>query len=168
MAKNYYEDEPTLSEKINLIFDTIEKGDKKKIKKLKLMGKAKTRKGKIKKGYIGIIKVDQNRNISGEKVQIEGSAFTQKDGLTHATDGQEIYWWEGKFPIIIQPSWKNNPVNIEKAYSEIKNETYGQPYIKAKMLRDVIVQKKKTMSLMWIIGLIVVGYLIYSQFFGGG
>lgn len=161
-------EELTLSEKVNKLFEVIEEGDKKAIKKLKLKGKAKVKKGKLKKGWIGILRVDRNGNISGEKAPIEGNAFTQKDQLTHATEGGEILWWEGKFPVIIQPTWKNNPVNIEEAYEDKKNETYGQLYIKAKMLKDVIKPKRQGSTIWWIIGLVIVVYFVYSKFLGGG
>lgn len=132
--------------------EDVESGKKKKRKKkLKIPRKAKVRRGKLKKGYIGVLKIDENKNLSGEKVKIEGSAFQTKDELYHATDGSELFFWEGKYPILIQPTWSNNPMGINPKNE--KNETYGQPYIKAKMHHDAIKDKKKKGGniIIWII-----------------
>jgi len=145
----------------------IESGDI-KIKKLKIPRKAKVKKRKLKKGYIGIITIDENGNIHGEKQKVTGSSFKTKDGFYHATDRREILFWDGKFPVVIQPSWRNNPIMFDQ--EENKNETYGQPYIKAKMLRDTIKVKSGGGSIIiWILlaGAAIFGlnYLLGGKFF---
>lgn len=142
-----------------------------KKKKIKVPRKAKVKKRKLKKGYIGILYVDENGNISGEKQKIEGSSFKDKKGLYHATEGEEILYFDGKFPVIIQPSWSNNPINIRDLKS--KNETYGQPYIMAKMLKDTIKSKSKGGNIIiWIIiaAAVILGinYFAGGSLFGGG
>jgi len=139
-----------------------------KTKRIKLPRKARVKKRNLKKGYIGILRIDENRNITAEKQKVIGSSFRTKDGLYHATDGREIFFWEGKFPVIIQPSWKNNPLIIDS--KEEKNETYGQPYIKAKLLRDVIKVKSTGGSIIiWILlgvaALVGVNYLMGGNMF---
>jgi len=55
-----------------------------------------------------------------------------------------------KFPIIIQPTWRANPLKVGKDIPE-QNETYGQKYIKARMLADIIKVKSKGGSIIiWI------------------
>jgi len=121
-----------------------------KPKKLRLPKRAKVRRRKLKRGYIGILKIDENRNITANKQRLNGSSYKDKDGLYHTTDGREILFWEGKFPVLIQPSWKNNPLNLNPVTE--KNETYGQPYIKAKMLADTIKVKTKGGSvIIWVL-----------------
>jgi hypothetical protein len=140
-----------------------------KVKKLKIPKKAKVNGIKLKKGYIGILKIDENKVISGEKQRIYGSSYKDKEGLYHSTDGREILFWEGKFPILIQPSWKNNPINLSPI--EDKNETYGQPYIKAKMLADSIKVKSNSGGgiIIWILiaGAVLFGinYLMGGKIF---
>jgi len=139
-----------------------------KTKKLKLPRKVRVKKRNLKKGYIGILKIDENRNITAEKQKVVGSSFRTKDGLYHATDGREIFFWEGKFPVILQPSWKNNPLMIDQKTE--KNETYGQPYIKAKLLRDVIKVKSTGGSMIiWILlgvaALVGINYLMGGNMF---
>jgi hypothetical protein len=132
---------------------------------LRLPSKAKVRGSKLKKGYIGIIKVDENRNLSGEKQMISGSAFQTKDGIYHATDAREIFFWEGRYPVIIQPSWKTNPLQIDPR--EERNETYGDKYKMAKMLKDTITAKKKGGSIIiWI--LVGVAVLVGINYITGG
>ncbi len=135
-------------------------------RKLRIPRKAKVRRTWVKKGYIGILKIDENRNITGEKQRVSGSAFRTSDNLYHATNGKELFFWEGKYPIVIQPSWKNNPIQVDE--SEEKNETYGQPYIKARILQDTIkVKPKKGGSIIiWII-IAAVAFFVINHLTGG-
>jgi len=151
-----------LTDKVDLMYkDYADKNTK----KLKMPRKAKVSKSKFKKGWIGIIKVDENGNISGTKKKIIDSTFDLEDTY-HATNGKEILLWEGKFPVVIQPSWKTNPLQVRKD-TDI-NETYGKKYIMARMHLDTIKQKSKQMgSIAMIIGLAIAAYVAYSLFTGG-
>lgn len=157
----------SLKEKVDTIFDSLntdKKSKKNQIKKMKLPRKAKVRKSKLKKGFVGILRVDENGNITGEKQRMIGSAYRSKEGTYHASDGREILFWEGKFPILIQQSWRQNPIRIRKEEKD-KNETYGQPYIMARMLGDTIkVKQKPTNILIWVLILGAVAFAA-SQFF---
>jgi hypothetical protein len=136
-----------------------------KTKNIKIPRKAKVRKRKLKKGWIGILRVDENRNITAEKQKVIGSCFKDKEGIYHSTDGREILFWQGKFPIIIQPSWKLNPLKIIP--EEEKNETYGQKYTMAKMLSDTIKVKSKGGNI--IIWIIAIGAALFGiNYFMGG
>lgn len=138
---------------------------KTKKRESKIPRKAKVTKRKLKKGWIGILKIDENRNVSMEKQRVSGFAYLTKDGLYHTTDGREILFWNGRFPVVIQPSWKNNPIKL--APETEQNETYGQPYIKAKMLADTIKVKKKGGNIIiWI--LIGAAVLFGINYFAGG
>lgn len=136
-----------------------------KVKKLKPPRKAKVKGRNLKKGYIGILKVDENGNLTGEKQRITGSSYKDSEGYYHSTDGKELLFWQGKFPVLIQPSWKNNPLDLRK---DSKNETYGQPYIKAKILADTIKVKSKAGGgiILWI--LLGVGALVGLNYIMGG
>jgi len=131
-----------------------------KTKKLRFPRKAKVKKRKLKKGWIGILKIDENGNFSGEKQRIEGSTYQLKDGSYHALDGSEIGFWNGKFPVVVQQSWKLNPLKIKKSDNEA-NEIYGQKYIKARMLGDIIkIKKGGGKSIVIIIIIIAIGYFV--------
>ena len=108
-----------------------------KRRKIKIPGKAKVRKGKLKKGWIGIIKIDENGNISGEKQKLEDSTIRLKDKTYHSVGGDEIGMWNGKYPVTILKTWKKNPIKVKREEGE-KNETHGQKYIMARMLGETI------------------------------
>jgi hypothetical protein len=140
-----------------------------KSKKLRIPKRAKVKGRKLKKGYIGILKIDENRNISAEKQKISGSAYRDKDGIYHATDGREILFWMGKFPVIIQGSWKTNPFKFNPESEN--NETYGDTYKMAKMLKDTIKVKSKAGGsiIIWILlagaALFGINYLMGGKIF---
>lgn len=134
-------------------------------KKIKIPRKAKVTKRKLKKGWIGILRVDENRNITGEKQRLSGSAYMTKDGHYHASDGREILFFEGKFPVVIQPSWRNNPLPLDPKNE--KNETYGDKYKMAKMLADTIKVKAKGGNIIiWI--LVAAAALFGINYIAGG
>ncbi len=112
-----------------------------KTREVRMPRKGKVKGRKLKQCYLGIMRVDENRNATFEKQKILGSAFKDSNGIYHASDGREILFFQGKFPFIIQPSWKTNPINITPETD--KNETYGDKYKMAKMLADTIKVKGK-------------------------
>ena len=134
---------------------------KKIAREVKLPNKAKVKKAKLKKGWIGILKIDENKNISMEKQQIEDSTLRTKDGTYHSISGEEILKWNGKFPVIIQATTKISP------YLSNLNQTIGQKYIMARMLKDAIKVKSKAGNfIIWVIVAIIVvigiSYLLKS------
>jgi len=150
--------------KVDEIYDALKDIKKKKIK---LPRRAKVNKRKLKKGFVGVIYIDENGNIWGEKEKVDGGCMKEKKAIRyHATDGREILFWDGKFPVVIQPTWKKNPLNVRNDIEN--NQTYGQKYIMARMLADVIkIKNKGGFSIAIIIALIVGGYILYTMFTGG-
>jgi hypothetical protein len=162
------EDNISLKNKIDTIFNQISENNGKPIKtrQMKIPRRAKVRRGRIKKRWVGIIKISENGNISGEKSKIEGGAFTlKKEGSYHATDGREIRYWNGKFPVLFQPTWRLNPINFSEELS-MNNETYGQKYIMAKMLKNTIKSKGKGFGsiIIWIIVAVGAFFLVKYLF----
>jgi len=160
--------EMNLTEKVDKICDLLE-NDPKKVKKIKIPRKAKVSKRKIKKGWLGVLKIHENRNITAEKIKIEGGAFNTSDGTYHASDGSEIFFFEGKFPVLIQPTWKKNPLKIDM--NNEKNETYGQHHIMTLMLNNQIDIKKKSLAgnpLVWIVVAGIAFFIIKSIIEKGG
>ncbi|HDK27245.1 MAG TPA: hypothetical protein ENG48_09220 [Candidatus Atribacteria bacterium] len=163
MEKVEFKDLST-KDKIDELYEVLKDTKKQKIK---LPRKARVSGRKQKQGYIGILYIDENGNIYGEKQKLDGSVFKENKAIRyHATNGKEILFWEGKFPVVLQPRWKINPLEIRK--DKEKNETYGQPYIMARMLKDMIVLKKKGgLGILAIVGIIIGGYIVYKSIFGG-
>jgi len=163
------EKEPTLKEKINKIYSVLgENKEKQKRKeepkKLKLPRKARVGKLRKKKGYCGILFLNENKIIQGQKVKLEGGTYRTKDDNYHVTNGSELISWEGKFPILWQRHDKLNPSNILS--KEGDNEVYGQNLIMLRMKKDLVKEKKKGgMSMLYIILLLVGGYFVIKMFF---
>jgi len=156
--------EPNMKEMMEEMYYNMQESSKKKIK---IPRKAKVSKGQMKKGWIGTIYIDENGNIRGDKTKLSGNVTREKKDIKyHATTGEEILMWEGKYPVTLQPTWRVNPINVKKI--DDKNETYGQQYIMARMLADVIkIKKGGGMSILLLVGLAVAGYIGYTFITGG-
>lgn len=159
------EDKIPLNARLDRMEQLLSQNFAEKPKKIKIPMKARVRRGKIKQGWIGILRVDENGNISGEKQKIEDTTIRLKDGTYHTTDGREILFWNGKFPIIIQPTWKLNPIKLRKEEGE-NNQTYGQKYIMARMLKDAIILKKKAGNIIIWIAIIAAALFGINYFMG--
>lgn len=160
------EQKQSLSETLGEIKNLLQEKDNKKTRELKLPRKSRVRGKKLKNNWLGILRIDDNLNISGEKQQIEDRTYKLKDGTYHATDGREIMFWQGKFPLVIQPTWKLNPLDMRSLIEGKVNETYGQKYVLARMLKDVIKIKKAVGNvILW--GALVIGGLVAANYFLG-
>ena len=168
------EEEKTLIEKANAgyeiakLFEGLNEKEKEKIfKKLKLPRKAKVSKLKRKKGWIGILFVNPNKVISGQKAKLENGTYRTKDDYIRVTNGSEIAWWDGKYPFIWQRYDKLNPTNLFPKEGD-KDEMYGQDLVKLRYKKDLIQEKKKGgMSILWIIIILVGGYFLIKSLFPG-
>jgi len=159
--------EKNLVEKVEEIYENLNSPNKKDRKKaMKIMRKAKVSRSKLKKGYIGVIKIEENGNASGEKSKIENFVYKLKKGDYHVSDGGEKLWWNGKHPFLIQPTWKLSPLDLRKKPEE-KNETQGQKLVLATMKKDLITKKGTGNSIIWIVLLIVAAVIGYSLIKGG-
>lgn len=153
----------SLKDKVEKLYE--DKYFDQKTKQLKVIRKAKVSGRKAKKGWMGVLKIDENNNITGEKIRIDDSVFVTRDGKYHATKhGEEVLMWDGKFPVLIQQSWKETPLNLKKRTTD-NDETYGQKYIMARMLNDTIKVKNKMGGsiILWIV--LGVGVLFAINYF---
>lgn len=153
------EDTITLKQKVDELYD---ENQQKKTKKFKVPRKGKVSKRQQKKGFTTIMRIDNNGNVDFEKKQIDGATYRLSTREYHATNEADILSYKGK-PFIIQPTKKLNPYNPLSG----KNETYGQPYIMARMLGDTIkVKSAKGNILIWIL---IVGAVLFGiNYFMGG
>lgn len=153
----------SLKEKVDLLFE--EKKTKNKSRKMRIPRRAKVRRSAIKKGWIGIIRIDENANLTGEKQRLEDSTVRLKDKTYHSANGSEMGFWEGKYPVILQQTWRKNPIKIRQG--DDVNETYGQKYIMARMLGDTIkVLKQGAKGLIWVVGIGIAAYVGYMLITG--
>lgn len=162
--ENINEKPMPLKKKVDLLLDEREKTLKKK--NMKIPRRAKVSRGRLKKGYIGVIKIGENGNISGEKQILEDSTIRLQDKTYHAIKGNEIGMWEGKYPVVVLATWKKNPIDLKRQKDE-KNETHGQKYIMARMLGDTIKVKSAggAKGLIYVLiaaAVIYGGYMIFT------
>lgn len=129
--------------------------EKEKPKEWKLPFFSRLSKTNLKKSYITVCIINDNRALDFKKVPVIDGVIELEDTL-HALNEYSIYTYNGK-PFIFQPKKKLNPYD----FLDKKNETYGQKYILARMERGKI-ENKKQIPIQWILGgLAVVGIAIY-------
>lgn len=156
------EPEKTLPQKIDEIHTLLLPKDdgkkKKKVKEFKIPAKGRVSKSKAAKGFVTIMKIEENRNVAFEKQKLDMEVTQTKDGIYHASDGREVLFYKGK-PLILQPSWTQNPFHpFDKT-----NNVYGQKPILARMQSSVYTGEKKKGGfggIVWILAIVVGGYLL--------
>lgn len=157
------EEQKPIRQEINELKEMMNPKGKVKTKKLR-MNKMKVKGARLKKGWIGVLRIGENKNATPEKCQIEDSTYRTSDGTYHALDGSEILFLNGKTktPFVIQPEVKLNPFQIEGL-----NETRGQKMVQARILKDTIKIKKAGGGKGWIIIIVVgvIGFILAKYVF---
>jgi hypothetical protein len=153
------EENLNLTQKVDTLYKLAKEG---KLKKLKLPRRAKVSKRKIKKGYIGIIRIDENGNFTGERQQVVDSTYKVKSGVFHALEGDEIGFWNGRYPVVFQPSWRNSPLKLRQI-AEPVNETNIQKYIFNRMQTDAIKTKRSFGWIIWVV--IIIAIVVAISYF---
>lgn len=148
-----------LKELVNGTAD-IKKG--KKIKPFKIPFKARVNKSKLQQGYLTVAVINDNMSVDFRREPIKDGTI-KLDDTFHAVEDFDIFNYKGK-PFIFQAKSKLNPYNPLKG----DNETYGQPYVMARMEGDKLTTKKKIGLGISIGMLIIVGVIVYALFTGGG
>lgn len=163
-------DETTLKDDIHKINENFEKllasG---KVKGFRLPSSGKLNNAKLKKNYITVISIGNNRELKFSKVPIEdGTVVMDKIPKLATTDYMLTY--KGK-PVVILPEWSVKPFSPSENYSEtVKNQmdTAGHALLLSKYESGKVEEKKKMGGNWWIfpliIGIIVIGYLVFTQF----
>lgn len=115
--------------------------------------------GKIKKGYVTIVTIQDNHAVDFTKEQIiDGTIKLSKGDLSiHSLDPKDIFFYKNK-PLIFQPKKSLNPYNPLKG----EHETYGQKYVMARMEGDKLSLKKSIGWMGSIIGIVILGIIAYA------
>jgi len=150
----------------------LDEGNKKKPqrKKFNLPAKAKVGTAKLKKGYVTVETIGENKEIKFVKEPIIDGTIKLGDTF-HAVNDLDVFTYKGK-PFVHQPKTKINPWNPLSAFLDSertfegkilnKNEIYGQKYIMASMKSDAIRSRKKVGSWIWLILVGIAGVVIYA------
>jgi len=153
-------EERTLKDELRELNENL-KNQKPKKKEFKIPFSSRISKSKLRQGYVTIIEIGENKNISFTKEPIIDGTIKLKDTF-HTLTANDIFFYKGK-PMVIQAKGKINPHNPLDG----DNETYGQKYIIARMEGDKIITKKSMGWGMGIGGLVLLGIIIYALVGGG-
>lgn len=159
----YEEERKSVREELSEIKDILESNKKKKPKKFRLPFKARVNKSKLRKGYITVETMNENKNIEFSREPIIDGTIKLGDTF-HAVEEHDIFFYKGK-PFIHLAKNKLNPWNPLSS----GNETYGQKYIMGRMKTDVIMPKKTAIKGVVVIGILIaiaVGYYVVTGGFG--
>jgi len=137
--------------------------EKPRVKNLRLPWSAKVGNGKAKKGWVGVLKINENGVIDPKKFEISEQTI-DVDGLPRLATSEYVLKWKVGFktyPIIIQPSWSLEPFSPKKNLQEsLQNGTNvnGWKIIYNKMKSSAVEVKKKSMPswIIWIIGIVII------------
>lgn len=154
------EDKKSLTERIEALESLETKANPPK--KFRMPYRGKVGKAKMKKGYITVVTINDNKSVDFTKDRIiDGTIKLQGGDLSfHAVDPEDVFTYKGK-PLIFQAKRKLNPYNPLSG----KHETYGQKYVMARMEGDKISMKKSIGWIGWVLGIIilaVIGYAVLS------
>lgn len=161
-------EEPSLKDSIKRIEGAlIKREEEEKTKEISFWSKWKfwqnVSKGQIKKNWVQIIYLSDNKNIKILKTPIDENVI-MIDNIPHTVDVSDVFLHKGK-PTIIQPSWSIKPLSLTQNMKETKdagNTTLGWEYIMNYLKKTEIKSTKNMGAMIWIIvGLIALGAIYY-------
>jgi len=150
-----------LKEEIKELKEIVRGDEKKKKKKFRIPFMARLGKKAVRKGYVTVAIIRENKNIDFIKEPIVDSTIKLDGDSFHALKDEDVFFYKNK-PFIFQAKSRLNPYNPLQG----KNETYGQKYIMARMEGDKIVTKKKLGLGISIGALIVIAVIAYALIAG--
>lgn len=139
-----------------------------KEKKFKLPWRAKIGNRKAQKGWVGVIKINENGVITPSKQQIQNQCIMIDDVPRLATGEHVLKWKIGMktYPVIIQPSWSVEPLTVKSMFKEsTENGTnkVGLRILLEGMKSNLLENKKKGIPLwVWIIGGLIIAGAVYA------
>lgn len=160
-----------LNDKIKEEVVKVLEENKVKEKKWKFPFGKKVGKGQKKKGYVTTLILNENGQYEFKKYQIKDQIIVHDVIPRLATTGHVMFDKKGN-PLIILPNWSIEPFSTYKHYEEsLTNGTNKNGYklLMNYMLANKTDAKKEMGGIWkWIIGLLVVGVIVYAFATGGG
>ena len=155
-----------LKEIKELLVETKEKKEKKF--RLPFTKKVSPRSGS--KGYITLLKINENGFIDIKKEKIEDQTI-MVDGIPRLAPPNVVLHWK-KNPILILPSWSVKPFSPADNYEESEKEkmnTKGYKILLDKMKKETVGSKPQMGNMIkWILGLGLLAIIIYAFVTSGG
>ena len=125
----------------------------KKVKSWKLPFSGRLGKAQLKKNFVTVMYIKDNKSVDFIKVPIDQETVTI-DGLPRASSADYVLSYKGK-PMIIQPSWSVAPFAPKESIVETEAQglsSKARKLVFAKMKNDIIIPPKKGGGMMiWII-----------------
>jgi len=155
--------------------------DKDKPKKLRLPFRGKSGRGKQKRNYVGILKINENGVISPSKQEIKEQTVVV-DGIPRLATTDFLLRWNTlrkQYPIMILPSWSVKPLTTQELFSFDPKKNYeesmengsnikGYKLLMNRMKSETVDTKKQMGGIAkWIIGFIVLAVIGYAVLTGG-
>lgn len=142
--------------------------EKKTLKKWKMPFSGRVSKAKIKKGYVTVAYIGQNKAVDFYKVLIDEGVYKDKNGIPHAATARYMMSYKGK-PLIIQPEWSQTPFSpdehLDKTESENNSSLGGRLLLN--YLENQQVKPKGSMGgfgwIILILAVIGIGYYAWSN-----
>lgn len=142
--------------------------DKKELQETSLWSKWKfwesVNRGQVKKNWVQIIYLQDNKNIRILKAQIDENII-MIDNIPHTIDAGDIFLHKNK-PTIIVPSWSIKPLSPSQNIKDAKdagNSTLGWEYVMNYLKKTEIKAVKNMGVMVWVIvGIALLGLGYYA------
>ncbi len=162
------EEEGTLKDEIRMLRESVEQGNKKKVRKFRLPFSGKIGRGKVKRNYASICYINENREVKFTRAPIE-EGIIMIDGAPHVATTDHLLTYRNK-PFLIIPSWNTTPFSPQKDLDKAMREktiSVGYRLLLNKIKYEAIKPKSRGGFGIVIFGLLIAGVAAY-YFFGGG
>ena len=163
------EKETSLKETLKNINNRLEDlTEKKKVKKFKLPFGARLTSNRVKQNWVGICYIMENKAVRFLKAPIDENVV-MIDNIPHVVNSDEILIYKNK-PFLIVTSWSIRPFSPRKEILVAKDSgdsTLGWEYIMNYLKKNQIKSIKNIGVMAWIIGLVVLGGIVYYAFKSG-
>jgi hypothetical protein len=163
-----------LSEEIKEVKELLLKAaEEKKVKEKKFrypFGK-KVGKSQRKKDYVTTMIIKNNSNVEWKKYQIKDQTIMHDLIPRLATAGHVLFDKKGN-PIIVLPEWSVEPFSPQQHFNDSLDNgsnIKGYKILASRMLSEKVEDKKKMAGwVKWVIGIVIVGGLIFALVSGSG
>lgn len=156
------------------IIDTKEKKKERKPKIFKIPAKGKISTPKIKKNWVTIIEIGENRNLNFTKQQIQDQTV-MIDGVPRLATADNILVYKNK-PVLIIPRYSVKPLSpsdnlflhIPENWKDIEQKGLnikGYKVLMDRMKRDALLTKKPIPAWVWLLGIaaLIVGIWLLTS-----
>lgn len=176
-------EEKTLKDEVKELKDILLKENqtpkqkKEKVKLFRIPGRGKLNAQKLKKNWITVLHLYENHTASFNKYPIEDQTIII-DKIPRLATGDNIFLIEGKNkkPLLVLPSWSVKPtsptdksfLDISENYEEMSKKglnVNGYKILLNRMQKEALSTKKPMPGWIWIVGLAIIGVVVYFLLF---